>query len=232
MAEDTASVTTLAEAMGKLAPRVTLDSQAPDLERLRRSQLVRSLAVQLGQRYWPDRVKLSEFKVYHANQKAVVERLKQLTTSIGSLVSEGSGVIFYGPVGTGKDHLLASMLYEAAREGHECRWINGQELYGTIRDNMDSNAKESKFVSELYSPKVLAISDPIPPVGDPSAWNVSQLYRILDRRYRSMKSTWVSLNALSEEDADAKLSAPVFDRLRENAAVFPCFWPSFRERKR
>jgi hypothetical protein len=46
-----------------------------------------------------------------------------------------------------------------------------------------------------------------------------------------MKSTWVSLNANSPEEADAMLSAAVFDRLREGAELFGCFWPSFRERK-
>jgi hypothetical protein len=78
----------------------------------------------------------------------------------------------------------------------------------------------------------LAISDPIPPVGEPTAWNLGQLYRLLDRRYRDLKQTWVTLNALSIEDADAKLSAPMFDRLREDAELFACFWPSFRERRK
>ena len=31
-----------------------------------------------------------------------------------SIVARGAGLIFYGPVGTGKDHLLAVMLYQAA----------------------------------------------------------------------------------------------------------------------
>jgi hypothetical protein len=64
----------------------------------------------------------------------------------------------------------------------------------------------------------------------PTDWSTSQLFRLFDNRYRNLKSTWATINALSIEDADEKLSAPVFDRLRDNAELFPCFWPSFRER--
>jgi hypothetical protein len=56
------------------------------------------------------------------------------------------------------------------------------------------------------------------------------LYRVLDRRYREVKPTWVTINAEDADDAKAKLGAPIFDRLKDNAELVPCFWPSFRER--
>jgi DNA replication protein DnaC len=190
------------------------------------------VAKDLGRRYSHERIgDLARYQVYHVDQHATVERLRGLLGDFPTMVKEGRGLLFYGMVGTGKDHLLACALYHAAAIGTDCRWVNGQEVYGQFRDRMDTGQREEELFAKFFKPTVLAISDPIPPVGDPSAWNVAQLYRLLDRRYREMKSTWVSLNAVSLEDADAKLSSPVFDRLQECCELFPCFWPSFRERK-
>lgn len=188
-----------------------------------------AVARDLGGRYAPERVRLDAFHVYDPKQKPVLERLRALAGRLPEFVATGGGVLFYGLVGTGKDHLLAWLLYQAAGRGLSCRWVNGQEVYGRFRDAMDGGASEDDLLRHLAEPQVLAVSDPIPPVGSPTAWNVSQLYRLLDRRYRALKSTWVSVNALSADDADAKLSAPVFDRLREGAELFPCFWDSYRK---
>ena len=73
---------------------------------------------------------------------------------------------------------------------------------------------------------------PIPAKRELSPFNLEWLYRLIDRRYRSKKSTWVTLNVTTEEEADEKLTAPVFDRLRDGAHLFRCFWPSHREQKK
>lgn len=207
----------------RLPPAPADDRRARDAERA-----VRALAAQLGPRYAPSRATLDRYRVYHRAQEPVLARLRELSRDVEALASEGRGLVLYGAVGTGKDHLLAAMLYAAAARGVPCAWASGQELYGRIRDGMDAGSREEDFFRELCRPQVLAISDPIPPSGAPSAWNLSQLYRLLDRRYRLLRSTWVSLNATSAEDADAKLSAPLFDRLRDGAELLPCFWPTFR----
>lgn len=204
---------------------------AEDEARRQRAKLVMMLAHDLGPRYEPRRAALDSFEHYHAAQAAVVERLRAL--DVPGIVTSGAGLIFYGPVGTGKDHLLAAMLYEAAgKHGLPGKWINGQEWFGALRDRIGENRPEEEILRQLSDPLVLAISDPIPAARSPSPWNVEMLYRLIDRRYRHLKSTWMTLNASTPEEADEKLSAPVFDRLREGAHFFKCFWPSYRERKR
>lgn len=193
-------------------------------------QAMCNLAGNLGPRYSPSRVKLDTFEVYHRDQRAVVDRLKAIAPELPERTKAGKGLVFYGTVGAGKDHLMAAMLYVVAGHGIRAKWVNGQDVYGRFRDSMDTGQREEEILQDLAAPAILAISDPIPAVGDPSPWNVSQLYRLLDRRYRSLRPTWASLNALSIEQADEKLSAPVFDRLRDSAEFFRCFWPSFRER--
>ncbi len=185
----------------------------------------------LGSRYSWQAASLDTFRVTHPEQCVTVNRLKLLTGSLTE-ASKLPNMVFFGTVGTGKDHLLAACLWSAARAGIICRWINGQELYGAFRDRMDTQEREADLLDDLSRPDVLAISDPIPPVGEPSPWNLNILYRLIDRRYRNCKPTWVTMNATSAMDADKKLGALVFDRLREGAEMFPCFWPSFREGKK
>ncbi len=197
----------------------------------KKSDAMRRLAGELGERYSPARTKLDAYQVYHDRQREAVARLRGL--DLGELMASGRGLLFYGTVGTGKDHLLAAMLYQAAwKHDASCRWVNGLEVYGAFRDRIDTHQRDEDYFRQLWEPQVLAISDPVPPVGNPSAWDTSNLYRLIDRRYRAMKSTWASMNTSSEADSDAKLTEPVFDRLREGAEVFACFWPSFRERRR
>ena len=192
----------------------------------------RDVIDRIGKRYHPSVVGLDKFRVYHERQRAVLDRLRAFAADMERAVAEGRGLVLYGTVGTGKDHLLASMLYAAIKAGHRCAWINGQDIFAKFRDAMDSGTSERELVAEFKAPTVLGISDPIPPVLDPNkpaAWRTELLYRVLDARYRECKATWVSLNAMSPDDADGKLSAPVFDRLRDNAELVACFWPSYRE---
>ena len=154
-----------------------------------------------------------------------------IAAGIGEFVTSSRGLVLLGTVGTGKDHLLAALLYAAARSGHSARWVNGQEVFGQFRDRIDTGKADEQHFRELCAPAVLGISDPIPPVGQAGAWDLGNLYRLLDRRYRAMKATWVTINAQSADDADAKLSEPVFDRLRDGAEIVTCCWPSYRERR-
>lgn len=189
-----------------------------------------ALAADLGERYSRERTLLSRFDIYHPAQKESVEKVSRFITSAASNLAGGRGLVLYGAVGTGKDHLLAAAMYHLASAGVPVRWVNGQEIFGRFRDSMDSGVREDSLLKEWATPTVLGISDPIPPGGKPSDYNLMQLYRLLDRRYRMMRPTWISLNALSVEDADEKLSAPVFDRVRDGAEIVRCFWPSYRER--
>jgi DNA replication protein DnaC len=206
-----------------------------DPDTRRRAGLLRELLLDVGQRYHPASVSLLTFQSYHANQAAVLERLATLAERLDVLTAEGSGLVFYGPCGTGKDHLAIALLYQAAnRFGLPCRWVSGLEVFGTFRDNMDAaNAqREADILERLTTPEILCISDPLPPVGTASAWNVQVLYRLLDRRYHALRPTWATMNVADPSDANSRLSKPVFDRLRDRAELVHCNWPSWRSERR
>lgn len=95
--------------------------------------------------------------------------------------------------------------------------INAQEWFGTLRDQIDENRPEAEILRQFSEPLILGICDLIPAGRAPSPWNQEMLYRLIDRRYRYLKSTWVTLNVATPDEADEKLNALVFDRLRRNS---------------
>src|SRR5262249_39787414 len=140
-----------------------------------REAALQRLEAQLGKRYSRDRTRLETFNVYHPAQNEVIDRLRKISEQWPERLLRGDGLLFYGSVGTGKDHLLAAMLYAAIERGAGCMWLNGQELYGRFRDLMDTGEAEEGVIRRLAEPQVLAISDPIPAVGGARAWNLTQL---------------------------------------------------------
>lgn len=204
--------------------------EAEELSR-RRAAAGRELAMRMGRRYAPDRVAdLDRFRVEYAEQAAALKAVRGVLAA-GTF---DRNVVLYGSVGTGKDHLLAALLYAAAGAGKAVAWVNGQEVYSRFRDAMDTKTSEASLMADFTRPDVLGISDPIPPVTDPNkpaAWRTELLFRVLDARYRDLKATWVTCNAEDPKDAAGKLSEPVFDRLKDGAVLIPCFWPSFRGAK-
>jgi DNA replication protein DnaC len=197
----------------------------------RREQLHR-LAKSLGPRYSPERVRMEDFVVYHPAQGKVLDQLRGWMDSWPGPLADGRGLVLMGPCGTGKDRLQAAALYHAIREHRlTCAWVSGLDLFAESRDRISRNEPETDLVARLAEPQVLAVSDPLPAAGELTGWNVNLLLQVIDRRYRQLKSTWLTLNAADEAEAEARLSAPLFDRLREGAMVLKCFWPSYRERQ-
>jgi hypothetical protein len=184
------------------------------------------LAQQMGLRY--AKCSLETFAVKFKEQMAALESVKKFLAEVADHVTDGRGLVLYGSVGTGKDHLLAACLFAAIDAGFVAVWKNAQSVYEAARDQMDGNGRETDLIREFTSPQVLGLSDPTPPSGDLSGFRVELLWRIADVRYRNLKPIWVTMNATSTEECQEKLSVPLWDRLQDNAVCVPCFWPSFR----
>ncbi len=208
--------------------------EAEERERERR-QLIKPLAADLGARYAEGRARLENFEVYHPAQAEVLGRLRAIRATWPEALQRGEGLILMGTVGTGKDHLQAALLYDAARHGLTVRWFSAQDVFSRLRDAMGAGKGDRQGEDELLRDyeraQVLGISDPVPAVGELSAWNVAQLTRLVDRRYRQLRPTLLTINAADENDAALRLSAPLYDRLRHGAEILLCRWPSYRRRQ-
>jgi DNA replication protein DnaC len=195
------------------------------------NQRMDDLARQLGRRYSPRLATLDNFHVYDASgeQAAVLQRVREFIADMENVLRETRGLVLYGSVGTGKDHLLAAALYHVARAGIPVGWVNAEDdIYLRVRDSMDSGELEDRILGPMVKPVVLGISDPLSPRGALGDWDVRILARLLDRRYRALRPTWLTMNAIDEADAKTKLTSLIWDRFQDGAEVIPCFWSSFR----
>lgn len=218
----------LASLRSKVSNRAEAEDQAYRQRMAAREQ--ERLERSLGKRYSRALCALETYAVYDPRQRETLAVVRRLIDGIGESVKRGDNILLIGSVGTGKDYLLAAIMYSAAGLGIDVKYVNGQEVFGTFRDRIDTGERDEEYFRELSLPTVLAVSDPLPPAGQPGAWDLQNLYRIVDRRYREMQPTWMTMNAASPEEINQQLSSQVFDRLRHNATIIPCFWPSYRGR--
>ena len=178
-----------------------VDKMEAERKTRERQAMVDKIAAKVGARYSPERVRLDRFEVYDARQRVVLARVRECAANISEMIADGHSIILHGTVGTGKDHLLLALLYEAARAGFSCSWVNGQEVYGEFRDRMDTNRPENELLNELARPQVLAISDPIP---SPS-------------RFDEEKSVLLDIKPVQERQR--RLKTRFWSKLPENVAV-------------
>lgn len=207
-----------------------IEDRERQIEQGERAFRWRSLVMKLGRRY--EACTLSNFEAKSDEQKAVVAALEGHCRKMRELSSDGAGVVLYGPKGTGKDHLLTSLMRAAVlRFGFTVEWCNGADLFGEWRDAIDRNGTERDGVSRLGGPDVLAISDPLPPVGKLSEWQASMLFRVLDYRYRRQRPTWITVNVATRQELDERMGAQLADRVVDGALTCFCNWPSHRKKR-
>jgi len=140
---------------------------------------------------------------------------------------QACNVVIYGTPGTGKDFLLASLLYAATDAGLRCEWHRGADLFAAFRRHQ-RRSEEGLSPRSLFHVPVLAVSDPILPGADPEPWLLNDFFAVVDHRYRNGRPVWVTANADSEDELASKLTWQIWDRLRDGAVILPCFWPSHR----
>jgi len=231
--------------LGKLTipTRLSPDSEAPEQREAKRQEAEQKKLDQLqrdrdniwgkllrdiGQRYAG--VRLASFQAETDAQKRALAQLNAFCDSLDERTETGQGLVLTGPKGTGKDHLAISCLRAAVlHSGIEAAWVDGQTLYQEFRDGIDSETRERDAIRRYTAPKILLISDPVPPSESLTSFQQSVLWRIVDRRYRDLRPTWVTMNVSSGEEAEKRVGAQIVDRLRDGALSIVCNWPSHRK---
>jgi DNA replication protein DnaC len=168
-------------------------------------------------------------------QEKVVTASRAYVEKFPEHYKAGQGVVYFGPPGTGKDHLAAAIAFGvfdrwAKWEGStRIRFRSGLELYQAIRDGMTDHTTEWEITSPDIQASLLILSDPLPPRGPLTDWQAGILLNIIDARYRSMKPTIVTLNIANGAEGDERMGAQTLDRLKDGALSFFCNWPSHRK---
>lgn len=203
------------------------DREVADCRNQKRLDVWRSLLASAGHRY--ESCRFTTFKADRREQTQVIEALLEYTGDIAARRTAATGVVLYGPCGTGKDHLAFGIAREAVAAHMSVVWLNGQDWYGKIRDAMDGETPEAALINRIARPDFAFISDPLPPIGNLSQHQATMLYRAVEARYAARRPTVVTVNVATDEEADSRLGVPTWDRLCHDAWKIRCVWPSYRK---
>lgn len=206
-------------------PEAEFDPVDPVQERQREIQ--RDLLADVGDRY--SECRLANFVATTPLQQRVVASLTAYCKSITIRHAKREGLVLYGPVGTGKDHLAFAVARAAVLAGLSVKWLNGQDWYGQVRDAMDGDTSEATLIRRIASRDFAVISDPLPPIGNLTQHQATMLYRAVEARYAAGKPTIVTVNVADDNEADMRLGAPTWDRLCHGAGKVKCEWASYRK---
>jgi DNA replication protein DnaC len=167
------------------------------------------------------------FEITTETQKKAVDHLRNFA---GTLPGD-RGLVLFGPVGTGKDHLLTALCRIAIMQhGLSLVWTTGPAICAAFREPMRyEDVTEHSVLHRFASPDVLAISDPVIAGGDLSKFETDKLYEVIDRRYSDRPPTWFTINVANRDKMITSLGAAIVDRLIDGAVTIRCDWPSHRK---
>ena len=178
------------------------------------------------------RAETSRFDLWKPDSKyqhEVAKKVSHWSSTFSERELRQEGLVLYGPVGTGKDHLA----YAAARmaiimHGARAVWANGREMAGMARDGIREETGDQWLIS-LASVQLLIVSDPLPSLGELTTFQADALYRIYEKRNNRGMVTITTINVADDAEADRRLGAATWDRACHRAWKICCRWPSHRK---
>lgn len=137
-------------------------------------------------------------------------------------------VVAFGPPGTGKTGLLVALLRVLMEQGVRVRFARTVELTLLLRDSFKKDSKISE--RDVMEPFLTA---PVLLLDDLSALRQSEyfdntMYTLLDVRQQAGYPTLMTANLLAPELKEF-FGAPLYDRLREHAEIWPVLGASQRK---
>ena len=190
--------------------------------------------------------RLANFEARTDEMMAAWATVQAFADNIVAEYSDGTPLLLFGPTGTGKDHLMVGVVHELfasvrvacrsvggydAYRAPDVHWCNGPDLFGAIRQGI-AESTEKKLIEDYARYELLVISDPVPPAGRATDYQITTLYRILDRRYSNTRPTWCTLNVAKRAELEDRVGAAVAGRLTHGAEAVFCNWESYRRERR
>jgi DNA replication protein DnaC len=145
----------------------------------------------------------------------VLRHVREFLRRIGDKVEAGSGLWFYGDVGTGKTSLAMLVSKAALEAGRSVAIYSVPRLLAEIKDTYDRDSGDSymQLFRRLCAVDLLHLDD----LGAErtTEWVLEQLYSIVNERWQNERSIVVTTNLTSLDQLRAELGARTVSRLSE-----------------
>ena len=164
-----------------------------------------------------------------SGQLKTVALAEKYANNADSAFENGIGLIFYGTIGTGKDHLMMGVAKRLFNAMKIVVWTNGPKLKTRMRNCIKGEDSEEALNRDCLDPDFLWISDLVAAGHSLSPFQSDCVYQIVDARYASKKPTLITINVDSANEFNTLLGAATADRLRANALTHFFDWESFRK---
>ena len=166
-----------------------------------------------------------------AKKRAALSQCVEYVENFPKHYDAGRSLIFVGPKGTGKDHLMTATIKQICvniKRPGKVTFADGLKLFAEFREAFGTATTESMIVDKYTRPLLFAVSDPLPPKGCLSEHEQRMALRIIDARYRESKPMAMTINAANRKEISDRMGAQACDRLFDCAIVVRCVWESHR----
>lgn len=191
-------------------------------EQMRRIQVLKSRSF-IDSRYKD--VKLSSFVKTKENEKAL-DIAKMFISKFDYMKQKNQGILFYGPVGTGKSYTAACIANELLDRMHTVVMTSFTKILQDINSN---TIDETRYINALNSPELLIIDD----LGAErnTDYALEKVYEVIDGRYRSSKPLILTTNMSIKEMMNTQdiRYRRVYDRIFEMCYPVAITGRSWRE---
>lgn len=138
----------------------------------------------------------------------------------------GKGLLFYGPVGTGKTHLAGAISNALIARGFDVVWANTPQFISKLKRSFDTGISEASIMESHIRAGLLVLDD----IGSerPTEWVESRLYEVINARLERKAPIVFTSNCSSQELFD-RLGERIVSRIREIAHAVRFEAPDFRK---
>ncbi len=186
---------------------------------------------------------LAGYRAYSPSQQRALLRARRFVDEFVPGAAGQRALLFCGPPGTGKTHLLCAMLRElAARKGVRGRYEEFFLLLSDIRDGFSRGLSSREWLEPLRQVDVLAI-DEIGKGGKNREFEQGVLDEVLSVRYNAGRPTLLATNyprpgtvdwefkadGQAAENLEQRLGPRIYSRLHEMCDLLDVSGPDQRE---
>lgn len=193
-----------------------------------------SLTRKLGDALIPLRFQgstLDNYRVERIEQRQALDLCRNYVATFDKMLDEGRCMVLIGKPGTGKTHLGAAIANELLlKTSRTAVYRTVGAVLQAIKATFDrkSERTESDILSSLVNPNLLVLDEIGVSKENPSDFELTTLFAIINGRYENRRPTVVISN-LSGQQLPGAMGERCVDRLREGGLiVVPFNWESQR----